>query len=242
MRFGRGAEYGRAEAAVLEALAPHLCQAVRIMQAFDRSTAVAQSAHATMELQAVPICLVAGDGRVAQQNEAMVRLLASTSALQSIDGRLIATDRRAQAALQVAIAAADGRGIGRGQEQTNRCIALPGSPSGGLIAYVAALPRGSSGLLREGFAVAAIFVCDMSTAAAPPREGFAELFQLTRREMELLTRLLPGYTLPELAHSMGVSLPTVKTHLAHIFGKTGTSRQAELVALAMRATPPIAMP
>ena len=36
---------------------------------------------------------------------------------------------------------------------------------------------------------------------------------------------------PETAETLGVAESTVKTHLHRIFGKTGTSRQAELVKL-----------
>jgi hypothetical protein len=40
--------------------------------------------------------------------------------------------------------------------------------------------------------------------------------------------------------ALDVALTTVRTHLAHIFDKTGTSRQAELVRLAARLAPPSA--
>ncbi len=36
---------------------------------------------------------------------------------------------------------------------------------------------------------------------------------------------------PEVAPIFGVSEPTVKTHLRHVFNKTGTKRQADLVKL-----------
>ena len=36
---------------------------------------------------------------------------------------------------------------------------------------------------------------------------------------------------PEVAPVLGISEPTVKTHLQHIFDKTDTKRQADLVKL-----------
>lgn len=39
-----------------------------------------------------------------------------------------------------------------------------------------------------------------------------------------------------------ISEPTVRTHLQHIFAKTGTSRQTELLRLLQNATPPIRAP
>jgi DNA-binding CsgD family transcriptional regulator len=42
-------------------------------------------------------------------------------------------------------------------------------------------------------------------------------------------RLVEGQTLRGIAEGMGVKLTTVRAHLAAVFGKTGTRRQAELV-------------
>jgi hypothetical protein len=33
--------------------------------------------------------------------------------------------------------------------------------------------------------------------------------------------------------------PTAKTHLQHVYGKTGTSKQTELMHLFMSSTPPV---
>jgi DNA-binding CsgD family transcriptional regulator len=42
----------------------------------------------------------------------------------------------------------------------------------------------------------------------------------------------------ETADMLGVSEPTVRTHLQNIFSKTGTSRQADVLRLLHSATPP----
>jgi DNA-binding CsgD family transcriptional regulator len=60
--------------------------------------------------------------------------------------------------------------------------------------------------------------------------------------MRTLDRLVAGDTLAEAAQALGVALATVRTHLAHIFEKTGTSRQAELIRLAAKFAPPIVVP
>jgi DNA-binding CsgD family transcriptional regulator len=55
-----------------------------------------------------------------------------------------------------------------------------------------------------------------------------------------------GWRLPDLiralveaAAALGIAETTAKTHLSRIFAKTGVSRQAELVALVHRLTPPL---
>ncbi len=60
------------------------------------------------------------------------------------------------------------------------------------------------------------------------------LFGLTAAEASLCRRLMHGDTIEAHASAMGLSTWTVRTHLRNIFGKTGTGRQAELVALLHR--------
>ena len=43
--------------------------------------------------------------------------------------------------------------------------------------------------------------------------------------------LTEGHTLAEIARRLGMQVRTTRVHLRSIFEKTGTSRQAELVAL-----------
>ena len=50
--------------------------------------------------------------------------------------------------------------------------------------------------------------------------------------------LVQGMTISEAAEALGISIPTAKTHLARLFDKTGTSRQTDLVRLAMSALAP----
>jgi FixJ family two-component response regulator len=45
---------------------------------------------------------------------------------------------------------------------------------------------------------------------------------------------------PEIAPVLGISETTVKTHLQHVFEKTGTQRQADLVKLVAGYISPIA--
>jgi two-component system response regulator NreC len=60
----------------------------------------------------------------------------------------------------------------------------------------------------------------------PPAE------KLTPREEEVLRLLARGYTNPEIAEELVISLKTVETHRAHILGKLGLRKRAELVTYA----------
>jgi DNA-binding CsgD family transcriptional regulator len=64
-----------------------------------------------------------------------------------------------------------------------------------------------------------------------PLETVAKTFKLTPTEMRVLMMIVEVGGVPEIASVLGVSETTVKTHLQHIFAKTGAARQADLVKL-----------
>ena len=49
--------------------------------------------------------------------------------------------------------------------------------------------------------------------------------------MELLQLLSTGKSLEEAASARGISMNTARSHIKHIFAKTGVSRQGELVRM-----------
>lgn len=63
-----------------------------------------------------------------------------------------------------------------------------------------------------------------------------ERLGLTAAETRIATRLVDGRSPREIAAELGVGVSTVRTHLARIFAKTGTSRQAELVSFLLDRT------
>lgn len=64
--------------------------------------------------------------------------------------------------------------------------------------------------------------------------GFEELFGLTPAEMRLCAGLARGHTLADAAIGCGIANDTARDRLKSIFGKTQTSRQAELCVLLTR--------
>jgi DNA-binding CsgD family transcriptional regulator len=61
-----------------------------------------------------------------------------------------------------------------------------------------------------------------------------ERYRLTRAEMRVLTVLMEVGGISEIAALLAISPTTVKTHLRHIFQKTGAKGQIELVRLVVR--------
>lgn len=65
--------------------------------------------------------------------------------------------------------------------------------------------------------------------------AFPSGFALTEAEMRVARALTEGRSLRLIAADFGISRTTVAFHLRNIFQKTGTARQAELVALLLRS-------
>lgn len=62
------------------------------------------------------------------------------------------------------------------------------------------------------------------------REQISNRYQLTSRELDTLELVISGASNKAIASQLGLGLATVKTHLHHIFQKTGVSSRSELVA------------
>lgn len=85
-------------------------------------------------------------------------------------------------------------------------------------------------LVTAGGAYAVVFVREpaAATASAP---ALQQLFDLTPSEAAVAKALAEGGSLEQIAQSQHVSVNTVKTHIHHVYRKTATSRQGELIAL-----------
>lgn len=68
-------------------------------------------------------------------------------------------------------------------------------------------------------------------ATTTPSEDDRELSAQQRRVLALLTK---GYTNPEIARYLGISMPTARYHVSAILVKLGVSNRAEAAAMAIR--------
>ncbi len=86
---------------------------------------------------------------------------------------------------------------------------------------------------------AILFVTDPEDAAVVRRKSLHHDFGLTPAEAGFTREVLKADGLQAAADRLGISLTTARTHLAHVFDKTGTRRQAELVRLILQSQPAI---
>src|SRR5215469_16376547 len=117
-------------------------------------------------------------------------------------------------------------GIGK----TGLAIRLTELDAPSVFAHVLPLTGSDFRTRLQPAAVAAVFI------GAPPdaqdgADAVAATFGLTPAETRLLASLFGGRTLAETATTLDIAGSTAKTHLEHIFLKTGVTRQAELMRL-----------
>lgn len=67
-------------------------------------------------------------------------------------------------------------------------------------------------------------------------DAVCELYGLSRAEARLVHSLAAGKTIEEAASAMRIKAPTARTYLKHIFSKTNTRRQIDLVRLLRLST------
>jgi DNA-binding CsgD family transcriptional regulator len=195
---------------------------------------LARALSATLDSFIAGVIVVGDRGRILYANAAARRMVSAREPVAAVNGTLSVHDTRANRELARAIAIArtdeaiGSNGIG---------VALRGSEPA--IAHVLPLACGDLHTELMAEAVAAVFVTQ-AVGPAPTNIGaLAETFGLTPAETRTLEHLARGATLADTAAALGVSLTTAKTHLLHVFSKTGVSRQTDLIALVHRLVPPI---
>ncbi len=229
--------YSAHEIKIFKLFSKHICRAMRISEAFDLQTLKSESLEVTLDGLAAAVFLVARDLRVVYMNAAAEHCIKKGNALRLVNRRLFPTNCLAGRNLASALAAAiaDEAEIALG----DHTLAFP-DRDGGLVVTILPLERGDRQSLSKAFsAVAAIFVQDPTVLPRLPGEAFGRLYGLTAGEMRVAFAMASGLAPLETAETLGIGLQTVKTHLQHIFQKTGTARQVDLVALTSRCAGPL---
>ncbi len=174
------------------------------------------------------VILVDAGGGVVFMNACGRAIVADSGALSLCDDRVTAAKACETTALRQSIAAA-AQPENAGDRPAPRTIFLSrAQPSPPLPVIVTPL-RG-----RMGAAVAAIFVGNGESGEDEADQFLMRLYGLTGAEARVSLGLLEGKGLAWAARQNAISLNTARTHLRHVFDKTQTNRQAELVRLILR--------
>lgn len=219
--------FSAAEIETMRRLRPHLVEATNMaLQLADVHHDGLLAAFRTFRCGAI---LLDWRGRVLRLS-AMAEFLMRTALMVRGDGMLRARDGESDAALQQLI----GSVIGCGELVASGTlgvvsIARAGAPP--LLVRAVGPPQLGNDRLKQARAV--LLLAEPQTEETPPPD-LCQMFGLTSSEAATVTALSQGHNPREIARTRRIGYQTVRTHLRSAFAKTGTRRQAELVALVLR--------
>lgn len=227
---GGDTPFDRQEAGLLDRLAPTLLRAAGLsLRLTDwRLHAEAQAWDAL----AIACFVVDASCRPLAMNERAEALLTNRGCgLLMLGGRISAASKSEADGLRLLVASACADAVGTVPRSGEMLLRSPATQRASLALTVAPFAGEAAGGLPVPRA-AMILVQDL-TARQDGRlaERLRTLFGFTPKETELAVALLAGLSVKEHAQRQSVSFDTARTHLQHLFGKTQTTRQSELVAL-----------
>lgn len=207
---------------------PHLERAVQLGQRLGQLDLQMLAAQEALDRLDHGALVLDEHGRVLVLNRGAEALLRAGDGLCLRQGRLHARreaeDRQFQALLRGAATAAPGILPGGSLRLSRQDGARP------YALLVTPLP-GHGRLQLPGRGTVAVFIADPGTGPEAAWEGLVQQYGLTRREAELAGAIAAGASLKDSAQRLGIGYETARTHLRRALAKTGTRRQAELVAL-----------
>jgi DNA-binding CsgD family transcriptional regulator len=211
-------------------LVPHVRRAVLIGKVIENKRSEAANFADALDGLAAAMFLVDATGRLVHANTAGMAMLKKGDAMTARSGRIASVDREASTAITAVIAAAGEGDAAVGVRGIS--IAIEGLDGEHYAAHVLPLTSGTRRRTGNHYAaVAAIFVQRAAIDTPSPPEVIAKTFRLTPTELRVLVAIVQVGGVAETAEALGIGEATVKTHLHRLFGKTGTSRQADLVKL-----------
>ncbi|MEB3032640.1 helix-turn-helix transcriptional regulator [[Mycobacterium] nativiensis] len=207
-------------------LRPHLQLALRMQERLEDLAHRSADLEESSESVSHGIVIVERR-RPVYTNGAAERILRAGDGLRIANGNIEAEDVYADTQLGCNIARAsslDSRDIWGGSFLCAR-------PSGRRSYIVQVLPIEPNPVAAPRAGRVLVVIVDPEQQSEPPLTLLRRLYGLTKGEAQVALLVMRGEGLRPIAEELSVSLSTVKTHLRHVFDKTGVHRQAELVRL-----------
>lgn len=204
---------------------------VRLWQRTRAKERRAAGLQCALNIVDVGILLLNKAGKLTFANKAGEGLLDASDPIRRVREGITACDPRQslrlEAAINYAIASNDDESLDMAHDRRALVLALNSArpPRRVVLSVVPAERRA----IEDQDVAAIVYILDPETDVARQLQTVCRLFALSPAEARLATLLTVGKTLQEAAKEMRVKDETARTYLKHIFLKTDTRRQADLV-------------
>jgi DNA-binding CsgD family transcriptional regulator/PAS domain-containing protein len=223
---------GEFDAAAIErcrVLMPHLQRAAHIRFQAQDASAMLGGLSDVAERSVTAVLLLEREGRVRYANTAARAMATSADGFLLRGDRFEIPDPDGDAAFQRLIAGASGVLQNADAPRGGVMRLARRSGKGSYTVTVAPVKREASWIGHEPMAL--VLIADPDVTPVPPREMLAQLFGFTTAEMRVAERLMMGDSPEQAAAFLHLKTATARWHLASMYRKTGTKRQAELLRL-----------
>lgn len=210
----------------LRCIGPHLVRAANVSLRLSRSEILSNANAKALDRVAQGLLIVSANGDILFANRAAESLLAEADGIRTEKSVLRARAPADARQFQRLIATAAERS---GEAGGMMVLSRP-APRRPLSVLVAPLTIHSTWFV-SGARTAIVFVSDPDSAPQIGQQQLRALYRLTAAEAAVAIVVARGVGLQAVANELEISLTTARTHLQHVFEKTSTRRQAELVRL-----------
>lgn len=210
-------------------LVPHLQRAARVAQHVNDARLMFNAFSDVLERSDKGVLILDTGGKVVFANAAARAMAESTDGFRLRRDRIEVLSRRSDAALQRLVAGATGQLAGTNAPRGGM-LRLP-RESGQPDYAVAIASLGNESAWSSAGPAAFVLITDPDASPAPAAALIAQLFGLSAAETRVAERLMMGESPEQAAASLGIKTSTARWHLAALYRKTGTNRQAQLTRL-----------
>jgi DNA-binding CsgD family transcriptional regulator len=226
-RGPRQGPYSEQQRNLLERLTPHLMRTVQFGFQLGTYKALQHMEYNTLDRITVGVALLDRNAGVLFVNKAL-QSMATDGALSLRNQRLSSYSaphaKRLNDLVQSASRGAPGATMAIPHPIDGRSVAV-------LVSSVRSrdLDRFASLEMRD--AAAMVFVLDPAISTTIPPEWVMDAYGLTLAEARVALHAASGHSVADVGAQLKISPNTVKTHLRHVFAKTGVHGQAELASI-----------
>jgi DNA-binding CsgD family transcriptional regulator len=228
MRPPSAEEFDTADVEQCRVLMPHLQRASNVRFQAGEAAAMLRGLSDVADRSVTGVLLLARNGQVKFANKA-ARTMAAAGAFLLRSGQVELPDRNDDTTFQRLVAGAT-RAIEDFDAARGGVMRLAShSGKASHTVTVAPVKRETSWAGNEPMAL--VLIADPNLTPVPSREVLSQLFGFSASETRVAERLMMGESPEQAAAFLDVKTSTVRWHLASMYRKTDTNRQAELVRL-----------